>query len=1327
MSHTRSSQIVKPAQPSTSESSSRRRDRASFERTKTPRPRRPPSSRLQRRSQRLRAVGAPPAPLIPGDVVDRRYRVLEQLGQGGMGRVYRVSDELGGRTLALKTLRPDLHEPSYLDFFSHEFAALAELRHPNLAEVYDFGCCDERGELYFTMEYILGHNLFHATEGAGERLLIDYLVQVCRALDYIHSRGLIHHDIKPENVLVSGGRIRLVDFGLSLEEELASHVEEVRGTLSYLAPEVVAGYPYDRRCDFYSLGIVLYRLLRRRLPREEMPSFPAGWSKLSAPLPDVEREDIDPRWRVVLRGLAHADPDERFGSGNDVIACLNAQFGTEHALETKETGASYVLSGRQVGRSRERERFLGLVESLADGELDTGLLVVSGPAGIGKQRFLRSCRIAAQLAGVDVVGARCYESDRSPFGPARELLRAMVGLVGPGAPEVLAHEDALAEIGALDGLEGVADYPQSLPPAHARGELHQRLCRFVMEVASCRPLLLGLADMHWADSETAALVASLARAASVAALEGRGSLLVLASCDPETSDGAAPLLAYRQQRWSARWELGPLSSGQVGRLIRSMLGGGGLSDRVVRRIADETDGNPYFVEALLQSLVESGALHRGADGRWALVGEADALRIPGSCQQLVQERMERLPLDARRALELLAILERPASLALLLELAESGASGATAAGLRRGLRELDRRQLLRRRSGGGGQASRGLRRPGLDTCALAYRLRHNALRRLVYGGIEPERRRELHRRAAAALERVPGEEAVDQLAHHYREAGELQPALHYTLLAARRSARLGAVDQAAEGAQVALGLLPAGDRRRLPALLLVADVAQLQGRQLEAEAACREALSVSADPAVRADVGRRLAELAARQGDHKRAIARYRELLADLDPSAEPLRARLLVGLGRALELIGDLDGAAAQASAALTCAPLPQVAIGARQLLGNIAWSEGDYGAAISHHEAALAAQSPEDSKGYAACLNNLALVRQDLGDAAQARSLYERSLIHWRRHGDPAGVALCQANLGVLLREQGALEQALARQDEALAAYRRIGDLGGEARTLVGRGETLAALGRWTESVGDQRACLAICEESGEAASAICAHLNLGWTCLTFGDLMGAEGHAGEALALADGAGARVLVAAGWLLEANLLSRRGLPARALGRAAAARGAFAELGCKAELARALQVEAGLLAEQGAHEAALTVSARGLLLARELAQPALIAGALLALGRLQRQAGQLVSAAASLDEASALASALGHPELRWRALHEQGRCMAAQAAEPDADAVRARRAARRRLLEAVAIGRQIWEALPEQLATHFLDDPRHLALSADVAALAEDSSHGEPS
>src|SRR5688572_23623696 len=155
--------------------------------------------------------------LAPGDVVNGRYTVLEAVGEGGMGRVYRVRDALyPERPLALKTIRAVHVSAEEVSLFEAEFRTMTALSHPNIAAAFDFAVIEATTTFFFTMEHVPGRTLDRALAGAGWRAVVDALVQLCRALSYLHSRKLLHLDVKPTNaVLAPDGRVKLLDFGVT--------------------------------------------------------------------------------------------------------------------------------------------------------------------------------------------------------------------------------------------------------------------------------------------------------------------------------------------------------------------------------------------------------------------------------------------------------------------------------------------------------------------------------------------------------------------------------------------------------------------------------------------------------------------------------------------------------------------------------------------------------------------------------------------------------------------------------------------------------------------------------------------------------------------------------------------------------------------------------------------------------------------------------------------------------------------------------------------------------------------------------------------------------
>ncbi|MGD8862252.1 MAG: protein kinase [Myxococcales bacterium] len=461
--------------------------------------------------------GAPKDPLV-GRTIGDAYVILDVVGVGGMGRVYRAEQRMLGRTVAIKVIHPHLlaDEQSVARFYN-EARAASRLNHPNSVSIIDFGRTDD-GMLYLVMEFLQGRDLARIVRDDGlppfDRVC-DIVGAVLDALGEAHALGVVHRDLKPENVIIERMRtgkdlIKVVDFGLAKllsganAESSITSPGLVCGTPDYMSPEQGRGFPVDERGDIYSVGVLLYELLTGDLPFVADTPTNVVLRHIQDPVPDPrdevpERNIPAPLAEVVLRAL-QKQPEQRYQTAQEMAEALRA-VGRELGAGASEVacsacgelslptarfcagcGAPLVAQAPSPSRSAPRMSMpprmdlasghhalliardddLSRIEELREREGFVSVCVAGEP-GIGKTRLLAELAERASAAGDLVVGAGPHDSGAAvPYHPVRTILLSLLGK----------DREALSELAT--SLE--EDYPlvaagmrELLSPAGLRG------------------------------------------------------------------------------------------------------------------------------------------------------------------------------------------------------------------------------------------------------------------------------------------------------------------------------------------------------------------------------------------------------------------------------------------------------------------------------------------------------------------------------------------------------------------------------------------------------------------------------------------------------------------------------------------------------------------------------------------------------------------------------------------------------------------------------------------------------------------------------------------
>jgi serine/threonine protein kinase/Flp pilus assembly protein TadD len=309
------------------------------------------------RASLTRTIQTPVGQPLVGATLSGKYKILEELGRGGMGVVYKAEDTQLRRTVALKFLSPDSPViPSREERFAQEAQTASALNHPNICTIYEVG--EAEGNSYIAMEYVDGRPLDRMISSGGlpPDDVLRFGTQIVEGFEHAHGRGIIHRDLKAANVMITpAGRVKILDFGLAkrlISEELGeatrsqlSLTEEgkVAGTLPYLAPETLQGNPADARSDIWALGVVLYEMAAGKRPFEGRTGFEltsAILRDMPAPLPARTPAGL----RAVIRKCLEKDLEKRFQTVSEVRAALETDV---FVKGSKASGPSSIIRSRR--------------------------------------------------------------------------------------------------------------------------------------------------------------------------------------------------------------------------------------------------------------------------------------------------------------------------------------------------------------------------------------------------------------------------------------------------------------------------------------------------------------------------------------------------------------------------------------------------------------------------------------------------------------------------------------------------------------------------------------------------------------------------------------------------------------------------------------------------------------------------------------------------------------------------------------------------------------------------------------------------------------------
>jgi tetratricopeptide (TPR) repeat protein len=1029
-----------------------------------------------------------------GDVVDGRYRLLELLGEGAAGKVFRAED-LGNNNqfIALKLLHAK--DPRWENFFRREFDVLTRVQHPNLVRVYDFGPAPQDNTYYFTQELVVGKPLLDIVMGKKVDEVAGLFIEICRALEFIHGHGVLHRDLKPANILVQmhaepGERVRVLDFGLWRElDPTPQKGARWAGTPPYLASEVLRGYGHSISADLYAVGVTLFQGVTRKLPHGRgTPQELLAARK--TPAPDLTGVVAQPIADVVAR-LLDEDPASRPATAAEVAAALSSLV-PHHAFAMPIT----LGRARLIGRDLEQDALAQALTAVREGQANAPrLVIVEGDDGVGKSRLSGEIKATVQLEGGRSAIGRCMEDVRWSYRPISELVRALAPIAQ--SDELSDAEREVIQRLCPDLADSALDVSTPLPKGE-RERFHQAAADLFLRLAHDRPGVLIVEDVPYCDAASTALLSILLRRAREA------QLLIVVTAGPQRQHGPVPReLVDAAGRDVVRLHLNPLPREEVRRLIAALLGVPDVPDGLTDAIMAHAHGNPLLVEELVALFIDRGDLARGEHG-WDLEAFDAGAVAPAHVLEVLNERLQRLTENERRTLSALAVFNRPTGPKLLSHIA-----GITRAEARQSLSSTETLGLIRVVGEEEGRPRVVFRHP---------QIRDALIEDLQKGGVL----KMWHHTAADVLEeraeeRGGADAIAETLAHHYEAASMAEPALRWLMRAATHAMTTFAFDDAIALARRASRLLikaKADIETVVQCDVLVGKALLFSGRIPEAraflEGAVARADAVGAPEGfgeLHVWLGRACNQLGAvDQG--MRAVDRALGLLSD---DEHPLAyARLLCARGE-LNQRSDPAKALTDTERALKLMPEPRTVgdeLGAFEVLTVAAYYAGDRDRSIKYarHRVKITDRAARPLEKITA-LRHLATALGVTGQRLEARKHLNTALRLAQDSGHRVEEALLVKALGDQLYVSGQYNEAITRFQEAVKLSADMGQQADRADALKYLGECYLAKGEYDRAVDHLKAALDAFDKSGQLANVIAARCYLSNALIAKGDIEEAE----------------------------------------------------------------------------------------------------------------------------------------------------------------------------------------------------------------------------
>jgi len=911
-----------------------------------------------------------------------RYKTLKKIGEGGLGTVFLAEDTWSGKKLALKLLSSAPASGSSSTLCQKEFKLLQNLKHPGLAEVYDFFMTEDK-KVGYTMEFVPGESFLAEKKVLDLKTFYNLAIQICQILDFIHSRKIIHRDLKPQNFLISPAAkskteshfgVKLVDFGLATSQ--LQKDKKVKGTMGYISPEILKGEGFDQRADLYSVGVIFYQALTGKLPFDYAdPALLMAAQLEQKPVSPLKHNSkIPAELSELILKLLEVNPESRISN----ISLVQRTLEKLSKSKPGETYFSFYLdSGKPVGLARPLRFFRRNLKSS-----QSNLCVISGEKGVGKTTLLGEMKFLAQAAGYLTLEIKA-DQKKPPAENLLEPLKTIYNFLQEKHPRKLSElepemKSGLREtFGSGKGKTGKVNGSPDLT----------FWVSFLSKVSDLVPLMLLIDDIDTMDPEELRfLKTNPYQAAS-------NSFFMVAACTPQYLEEKSPVNVFLKRHIELEKAhlvtLNRLNFKQTRTFVAAKLPPEKPSPEFSTYLYQFSNGNCLYLQEILKYLHDQKILHK-IGGNWQVAAnKLSTVPIPPNIKNWLSFSLSQYKPEVLNILRKASVLEDNFELESF-----------------RFISNLDLEQIfetlyvfLRDRILLAQKDSWGVK--------IKYQFANLALKQILYQQVP--HKPDLHSKIGCFYEKrnyPQTPEGVLALAFHFSKSADYQKSFQYSQQAAENLAQKFAFAQALQHLEACLGLA-----QKFPAKEKTAKTAQI----LAQRAAVRKSM-----------------------GELNLSLEDLNQILKlDLDSGLIRLKAETYKGLTDLYRLKNSPEEAISYLNQALKIyQELGDEAEIARNYnnLGNIYWMALDYPKSEAAFKKAIKIQEKLGNPGdLAATLNNIGSLYLSQNQYHQALDFYHQSLQLKRNLDNLEERARTLNNIGVVNMALGKYQDAIISLNES------------------------------------------------------------------------------------------------------------------------------------------------------------------------------------------------------------------------------------------------------------------------------------------------------